>query len=221
MRAALRYGDVSADRMGVFAADLRRLRQVKCGNQFALPAGLLSRILMNLSLSAHTQIICSHTFTQTHISTLSLAGGNEKTAGLITAALEAVWVQITWSFHSTLSKQLQGNEVKVKPGVQPQLHSPIWTQNTHTWTHLQPGIYKTETKHTPAAATHRYRCTRGKHQRNTWALSSHPYKNSRGKVCQRRKPIYHNLGMEMNIQIPPSRLTLHLHTKKYKYYINL
>lgn len=55
MSAALRYGgDVSADRMGVFAADLRRLRQVKCGNQFALPAGLLSRILMNLSLSAHT-----------------------------------------------------------------------------------------------------------------------------------------------------------------------
>ncbi len=153
MRAALRYGDVSADRMGVFAADLRRLRQVKCGNQFALPAGLLSRILMNLSLSTHTQIICSHTFTQTHISTLSLAGGNEKTAGLITAALEAVWVQITWSFHSTLSKQLRGNEVKVKPGVQPQLHSPIWTQNTHTWTHLQPGIYKTETKHTCSCHT--------------------------------------------------------------------
>ncbi len=182
MRAALRYGDVSADRMGVFSADLRRLRQVKCGNQFALPAGLLSRILMNLSLSTHTQIICSHTFTQTHISTLSLAGGNEKTAGLITAPFE---------------------------------------HKTHTRGHIYSQEYTKQKPNTPAAATHRYRCTRGKHQRNTWALSSHPYKNSRGKVCQRRKPIYHNLGMEMNIQTPPSRLTLYLHTKKYKYYINL
>ncbi len=68
MRAALRYGDVSADRMGVFAADLRRLRQVKCGNQFALPAGLLSRILMNLSLSLHTHTnnLLSHIHSNTH-----------------------------------------------------------------------------------------------------------------------------------------------------------
>ncbi len=180
MRAALRYGgDGSADRTGVFAADLRRLRQVKCGNQFALPAGLLSRILMNLSLSlrtharthTHTQIIRSHTFTQTHISTLSLAGGNEKTAGLITAALKAVWVQITWSFHSTLSKQLRGKRGESQTWSTTPAARPHLNTNIHTWTHLQPGIYKTETKQAPAAATHRYRCARGKHQRNTWAVT--------------------------------------------------
>jgi len=63
--------DGSADRMAVFAADLGRLRQVKCGNQFALPAGLLSRILMNISLSTHTHtqiipITLSHVHSNTH-----------------------------------------------------------------------------------------------------------------------------------------------------------
>ncbi len=154
MRAALRYGDVSADRMGVFAADLRRLRQVKCGNQFALPAGLLSRILMNLSLSAHTQIICSHTFTQTHISTLSLAGGNEKTAGLITAALKAVWVQITWSFHSTLSKQLRGKRGEsqtwsITPAAQPHLN----TKHTHVDTFTGRNIQNRNQTHTCSCHT--------------------------------------------------------------------
>lgn len=85
MRVALRYEvDGSVDGMAVFAADLRRLRQVKCGNQFALPAGLLSRILMNLSLSPHTNNP-NHTLTRSLKHTfqlfpwVALAGRNEKT----------------------------------------------------------------------------------------------------------------------------------------------
>lgn len=159
MRAALRYrGDGSGDRAGVFAADLRRLRQVKCGNQFALPAGLLRRMLMNLSLStdSHIQNNPSHALTHSLKHTFKLF-----------PRLEGMRKQLGWSLlpsrlcgyrlHGRSTRHFQnsyrGNKVKVKPGVQPQLHGPVWTQ-THTRGHIYSQEYTKQKPNTHLQPPH-------------------------------------------------------------------
>lgn len=124
-------------RAGFFAADLRRLWQVKCGNQFALPPGLLSRILMNLSLSStHT-----HTHSNTHFNAFLVLLEMRKQPGwsvLASRLCVCLWTQITPLYHSTLRNSYRGNKVRVKPGVQQGLHNPF-----------EPKIYKTRTTSAP------------------------------------------------------------------------
>lgn len=171
MRVALRYEvDGSADRMAVFAADLRRLRQVKCGNQFALPAGLLGRILMNLSLRTHTHTNNpNHTLTRSLKHTfqlfpwVALAGRNEKT-------LKAVCTRQCKDCTAVpldTSKLLWG-KIRWKSNLEYNPSCTALFEHKHAHVDTLTAINQTRT----CATTHRYRCIQGKHsERNTWAVT--------------------------------------------------
>lgn len=114
-------------RAGFFAADLRRLWQVKCGNQFALPPGLLSRILMNLSL-LHTH---THSFKHT-FQRFPCTAGNEKAAWMISPGLKAVCVFVDTDYTSVpldFSKQLQGKQGKSQTWSTAGTAQPLWAKN--------------------------------------------------------------------------------------------
>ncbi len=174
---------------------------------FALPAGLLSRILMNLSLSLRTHAR-THT-THTHNNPLSHIHSNTHFNSFLGwREWENSWadhccpqgcvVQITWSFHSTLSKQLRGRKRgesqtwSTTPAARPHLNTTYARGHIYSqeYTKQKPNKHL-QPPHTGTDAPE------GKHQRNTWAVT---HINTQGeKVCQRRKTIYHNLGMEMKL----------------------